>query len=62
MKTLAYMGGRVGAVASLKRHHYYEATVQWMLHFDEKRGKSREIPVAHDLKVLLDEYLLSGAA
>ncbi len=28
-----------------------------MLHFDEKRGKSREIPVAHDLKVLFDEYL-----
>jgi site-specific recombinase XerD len=28
-----------------------------MLHFDEKRGKSREIPVAHDLKVLFDDYL-----
>jgi site-specific recombinase XerD len=57
IKTLAYTGARVGAVAALKRHDYYEACDQWMLHFDEKRGKSREIPVAHDLKVLFDEYL-----
>src|SRR5262249_53999641 len=47
IKTLAYTGARVGAVAALQRHHYYEAPDQWMLHFDEKRGKSREIPVAH---------------
>ena len=58
IKTLAYTGTRVGSVAALQRHHYYEAPDQWMLHFDEKRGKSREIPVAHDLKVLFDEYLL----
>ncbi len=57
IKTLAYTGARVGAVAALQRHHYYEARDQWMLHFDEKRGKSREIPVAHDLKLLFDEYL-----
>ncbi len=57
IKTLAYTGTRVGAVAALQRHHYYEAPDQWMLHFDEKRGKSREIPVAHDLKILFDEYL-----
>lgn len=57
IQTLAYTGARVGAVAALQRQHYYEAPGQWMLHFDEKRGKSREIPVAHDLKVLFDEYL-----
>src|SRR4051794_13714581 len=57
LKTLAYTGARVGAVAALQRHHFYEASGQWMLHFDEKRGKSREIPVAHDLQELLDEYL-----
>src|SRR5262249_38713512 len=57
IKTLAYTGARVGAVAALQRDHYYEARDQWMLHFDEKRGKSREIPVAHDLKALFDEYL-----
>jgi integrase/recombinase XerD len=57
IKTLAYTGARVGAVAGLRRDHFYQARDQWMLHFDEKRGKSREIPVAHDLKVLFDEYL-----
>lgn len=57
LQTLAYTGTRVGAVAALQKQHYYEAPGQWMLHFDEKRGKSREIPVAHDLKVLFDEYL-----
>jgi site-specific recombinase XerD len=57
IKTLAYTGARAGAVAGLERPHYYEAPGQWMLHFDEKRGKSREIPVAHDLQVLYEEYL-----
>ena len=28
-----------------------------MLHFDEKGGKSREIPVRHDLEQMLFEYL-----
>ena len=57
IKTLAYTGARVGAVAGLQRADYYEAPGQQMLHFDEKGGKSREIPVAHDLQVLYDEYL-----
>ncbi len=57
INTLAYTGARVGAVAALQRQHFYEARDQWMLHFDEKRGKSREIPVAHDLKTLFDDYL-----
>jgi integrase/recombinase XerD len=58
LRTLAYTGARIGAVAALQRHHYYEAPEQWMLYFDEKRGTSREIPVAHDLKILFNEYLL----
>lgn len=57
IKTLAYTGARVGAVAGLQREHFYEARDQWMLHFDEKRGKSREIPVAHDLQQLYFEFL-----
>jgi site-specific recombinase XerD len=57
LKTLSCTAARVGAVAALRRDHYYETPEQWMLHFDEKNGKSREIPVAHDLKVLFDEYL-----
>jgi len=28
-----------------------------MLHFDEKNGKSREIPVRHDLEQIIFEYL-----
>src|SRR3954470_19549765 len=30
IKTLAYTGARVGAVAALQRHHFYEAKDQWM--------------------------------
>ena len=30
---------------------------QWMLHFDEKGGKSREIPVRHDLEQMLFDYI-----
>jgi integrase len=44
-------------VAGIERQHYYEAKDGSMLHFDEKRGKSREIAVAHDLKILFDDYL-----
>lgn len=57
VKTLAYTGARVGAVAGLERQHFYEARGQWMLHFDEKGGKSREIPVAHDLQELFAAFL-----
>jgi site-specific recombinase XerD len=57
IKTLAYTGARVGAVAGLQQNDFYQAKGQWMLHFDEKRGKSREIPVAHDLEMLFHEYL-----
>ena len=39
-----YTASRAGAVASLKRGSFYYAGEQWMLHFDEKGGKSREIP------------------
>lgn len=57
LQTLAYTGTRVGAVAALQREHYYEAAESWMLHFDEKGGKSREIPVSHDLKAAIEHYL-----
>ena len=47
---LIYTAARAGAVASLKRGSFYHAGDQRMLHFDEKNGKSREIPVRHDLE------------
>lgn len=54
---LIYTASRAGAVATLKRGSFYHAGDQWMLHFDEKGGKSREIPVRHDLERIVFEYL-----
>jgi site-specific recombinase XerD len=57
LAVLIYTASRAGAVASLKRGGFYRAGEQWMLHFEEKGGKSREIPVRHDLEAILFEYL-----
>jgi integrase/recombinase XerD len=54
---LIYTASRAGAVATLKRGSFYHAGDQRMLHFDEKNGKSREIPVRHDLEQIIFEYL-----
>jgi site-specific recombinase XerD len=54
---LIYTTSRAGAVARLQRGHFYHAGEQWMLHFEEKGGKSREIPVRHDLEQMIFEYL-----
>ena len=54
---LIYTAARAGAVAALRRGSLYESGGQWMLHFDEKGGKSREIPVRHDLEEMFFEYL-----
>jgi len=54
---LIYTAARAGAVATLKRGSLYHAGDQWMLHFDEKGGKSREIPARHDLGKMLFEYI-----
>jgi integrase/recombinase XerD len=57
LAVLIYTGARAGAAAKLKRGDLYHAGGQWMLHFDEKGGKSREIPVRHDLERWIFEYL-----
>lgn len=54
---LIYTAARVGAVAKLNRQHFYENAGQHFLHFDDKGGKSREIPVRHDLEQFLMAYL-----
>jgi integrase/recombinase XerD len=54
---LIYTAARAGAVASLRRDSFFHAGDQWMLHFNEKGGKSREIPVRHDLDQMLFEYI-----
>jgi site-specific recombinase XerD len=54
---LIYTAARVGAVAKLKRKSFYHDGTQYCLRFVEKRGKSREIPVRHDLELFLLKYL-----
>jgi len=54
---LIYTAARAGAVASLRGSSLYNSGEQWLLHFDEKGGKSREIPVRHDLEQMLFEYI-----
>jgi integrase/recombinase XerD len=54
---LVYTSSRAGAVAKLRVGDFYYAGQQWMLHFSEKGGKSREIPVRHDLQELVNAYI-----
>lgn len=54
---LIYTAARIGAVAKLRRGHLYDDGEQHYLRFAEKSGKSREIPVRHDLQGFLGEYL-----
>jgi site-specific recombinase XerD len=54
---LVYTAARAGAVASLRRGSFYHAGDQWMLHFEEKGGKSREIPVRYDLEQMVCAYI-----
>ncbi len=57
LAALVYTGSRRGAVAKLRVGDYYYAGAQWMIHFGEKGGKSREIPVRHDLQEYIDAYI-----
>jgi len=57
---LIYTAARVGAVAKLRCKDLYHTGDQYCLHFQDKGGKSREIPVRHDLQALLQEYLRSA--
>jgi len=57
---MIYTAARVGAVSTLRRADFYDVGEQYCLRFTEKRGKSREIPVRHDLQRFINEYLDSG--
>lgn len=57
---LIYTAVRVGAVARLRRSDFRDLGEQYSLQFKEKGGKFREIPVRHDLQVLVGEYLALG--
>lgn len=54
--TLIYTAARIGAVARLRRGDFYDAGDQHCFRFTEKGGKSREIPVRHDLQGYLFDY------
>lgn len=54
---LIYTAARVGAVIKLRLRDFQHDGSQWSLRFDEKGGKSRDIPVRHDLQQWLLAYL-----
>lgn len=54
---LIYTAARVGAVAGLTLRDLRHDDTQWTLRFAEQGGKSRLIPVRHDLEGMLFAYL-----
>ena len=58
LSILVYTASRIGAVARLTLRDLYDTGDQYCLHFVDKGGKSREIPVRHDLQALLRTYLM----
>ena len=54
---LAYTFARIGAVVNLKVEDYYPSGKRFLLRFNEKGGKEKELPVHHKLEELLDQYL-----
>ena len=57
---LIYTAARIGAVSKLRVKDLYDSGDQYCLHFLDKGGKSREIPVRYDLQGLLFDYLRSA--
>jgi integrase/recombinase XerD len=57
LAVLVYTAARVGAVARLTIKNLVHDGSQYTLRFSEKGGKSREIPVRHDLEQILLGYL-----
>ena len=55
--TLAYTACRGGAVAKLRLGDFQHDGQQYVLRFQEKGGKSREIPVRHDLEGFILAYV-----
>lgn len=57
---LKYTIVRRGAIARLRRGDFYDIGDQYGLRFTEKGGKSREIPVRHDLQQFIAEYIAAA--
>ena len=60
LATLAYTACRAGAVAKLRVMDFQHDGTQSVLRFQEKGGKSREIPVRHDLDGFIRVYLAAA--
>src|SRR5271157_5606546 len=60
LATLAYTVCRAGAVAKLRLGDFQDDGMQYMLRFQEKGGKSREIPVRHDLEGFILAYITAA--
>ena len=54
---LIYTAARVGAVSKLTLSDFSTTGTLYALKFKEKGGKNREIPVRHDLEVLIKRYI-----
>ena len=52
-----YTAARAGAVAWLRIKDFQHDGTQWVFRFAEKGGKSREIPIRHDLEQFILAYL-----
>jgi integrase/recombinase XerD len=60
LATLTYTAARVGAVAKLRRGSLQPEGRGWVLRFEEKGGKRREIPLRSDLEECLFDYLAAA--
>ena len=58
--TLVYTGARVGAISRLRIQDLRDHGNHRALQFSEKGGKSREIPVRHDLDEWIAAYVRRG--
>jgi integrase len=57
LATLRFTACRAGAVAKLRLGDFQHDGSQYVLRFQEKGGKSREIPVRHDLEGFILAYV-----
>jgi integrase/recombinase XerD len=57
LATMAYSIVRAGAVAKLRVGDFQHDGTQYMLRFQEKGGKNREIPVRHDLEGFIRPHI-----
>jgi integrase len=58
---MIFTAARAGAIAKLRLKDFIYDGSQWTMRFEEKGGKSREIPVRHDLQGFIIEYIKTAA-